>query len=461
MAVNLQEMMRKARDSQGIIAYWPQEKVDEMVAAAGWEVVKDESAIACAKLAAEETAMGVYEDKLLKHKKKILGGLRDLDGLKTCGVIEENTLKGLIKIAKPIGVIGALTPVTNPTSTPAGNALNILKTRNAVIFAPHPRAKKAAKLTIDFMRKGLEKIGAPVDLLQVIDEPFLELTNELMREVDLVLATGGGPMVKAAYSSGTPAYGVGPGNASVIIDETVDTGEAAKKVFLGKTFDNATSCSSENNVIIQESVFDEALAAFKSHGGYLCNTGEKARLEKTIWPDGKHLNKEIVGQPVGRIAGMAGIKIPGGTTFLLVPGSIPGAGDLFSGEKLSVILTVWRYGEFPEAIEKVLKITAYNGLGHSVGIHTTREDRILELGEKVKVSRIMVNQSMSFGNSGNYDNGMPISLTLGCGTWGGNITSENITWKHFLNVTWISKPISPVVPDEEKIFGAYWDKFGK
>ncbi len=249
MADNLKEMVRKARAAQKIVEFWPQEKVDEMVAAAAWEVYKQENAEACARMATDETGMGIYENKLLKHQKKTLGTLRDLDGVKTVGVIEEDEAKGLIKIAKPVGVIGALTPVTNPTSTPPGNGLPILKTRNAVIFAPHPKAKGCTGLAVEYMRKGLEKVGAPADLLQCITEPSVELSQELMSAVDLVVATGGAGMVKSAYSSGTPAYGVGAGNAVMVVDETADLDDAAHKIMLGKTFDNATSCSSETSVV--------------------------------------------------------------------------------------------------------------------------------------------------------------------------------------------------------------------
>ncbi len=461
MADNIKELVRRAREAQKIVEYWPQEKVDEMVAAAGWEIYKKENAEACAKMAIEETGMGIFEHKLIKHQKKALGTLRDLQGVKTVGVVEEIPEKGIVKIAKPVGVIAALTPVTNPTSTPAGNGLPILKTRNAVIFAPHPRSKKCSGLAIEYMRKGLEKVGAPADLLQYLKEPSPELTQQLMKEVDLVVATGGSAMVKVAYSSGTPAYGVGAGNATVVVDETADIKDAAKKIFLGKTFDHATSCSSENSVVIQESIWDKMLEALKENGGYLCNAEEKANLRKVMWPDGSHLNKEIVAQSVEKIAGMAGINIPEGTEFLMVLGEKVGPEDPFSCEKLSPVLTLWKYGPFEEAIDYVERITRFCGYGHSCGIHSFNEDHIMELALKNHVSRMMVRQPQSYGNSGNYDNGMPFSMTLGCGTWGGNITSENITWKHFLNYTWVAKPIDPVVPKEEEIFGKYWEKYGK
>ncbi len=461
MTDNIAELVRKARIAQEQIEFWSQERVDEMVAAVGWQLYQQPHAEACAELAVRETGMGVYADKVLKHQKKTLGTLRDLHGLKTTGVIEEDPARGLLKLAKPAGVIGVLSPVTNASSTLAVNGLPILKTRNAVIFAPHPKAKATAELTCNFMRAGLAQIGAPLDLVQNLTEPTVELTQELMKHVDLVVATGGSAMVKVAYSSGTPAYGVGAGNSVVVVDETADLADAANKIRLGKIFDNATSCSSENSVVMQHSIYDTMVERFAEYGGYLCSPEEKKRLRQVMWPDGEHLSREVVGQPVFKIAGLAGIPAPAGTTFLMVQGEAVGAADLFSGEKLSPVLTLWRYSEFEEAIGLVRDITRYSGYGHSCGIHTNNPAHVLELATRARVSRMMVRQTQVYGNSGNYDNGMPFALTLGCGTWGGNITSENVHWKHFINTTWVSMPIPPVVPDENVIFGSHWQKFGQ
>lgn len=461
MADDIKTLVARARAAQEIIEFWPQEKIDELVAAAGWEVYRLEHAQACARLAADETEMGIYEDKVGKHQKKTLGTLRDLHGLKTVGIIEENREKGLLKLAKPVGVIGALTPVTNASSTIACNGLPALKTRNAIIFAPHPKAKATCDLTAEYMRAGLRKVGAPEDLVLNIKDPTVELTQELMRSVDLIVATGGSPMVKVAYSSGTPAYGVGAGNSVVVVDETADLKDAAVKIRNGKIFDNATSCSSENSVVLQASVYDTMLQYFRELGGHLCSPAEKARLKATMWPDGAHLSRDIVGQRAKKIAGLAGIEVAPDTSFLMVLGEAVGPADMFSGEKLSPVLTVWKYGEFEEAVRLVRDITRYSGYGHSCGIHTTNDAHMVELATRARVSRVMVRQTQPFGNSGNYDNGMPFGLTLGCGTWGGNIVSENVHWKHFLNTTWVSMPIAPVVPDENKIFGEHWKKFGK
>ncbi|WP_018526454.1 aldehyde dehydrogenase family protein [Alkalispirochaeta alkalica] len=457
----VQEKLARARAAQKQIEHYSQEEIDALVAAAGWEIYKTESAEACARLAHEETGLGVYEDKLLKHQKKILGTLRDLQGVKSVGVLEEDPEKGLIKIIKPVGVVGALIPVTNPTSSVGGNGLAILKNRNAVIFAPHPKGKGCSGLAAQKLRDGIRKAGGPEDLVQWIEEPTVDLTQELMQVVDLVVATGGPGMVKAAYSSGTPAYGVGAGNAVVIVDETADREDAARKIALGKTFDNATSCSAENSLVIESSIYTAMVEELKKQGGYLCSAEEKARLQETMWPDGHTLNRAVVAQSAGKIASLAGFSVPETTRFIMVEAEKVESGELFAGEKLSVVMTLWKYSGFPQAIQYVKDITAFSGYGHSCGIHTTREDRIMELGLQAPVSRIMVRQAQSAANSGNYDNGMPFSLTLGCGTWGGNMTTENIAYWHFRNVTWVSKPIPPVLPDEEKIFGTHWATFGR
>jgi sulfoacetaldehyde dehydrogenase len=460
MEQEIKRLVDRARAAQEEIEFWSQEKVDEMVAAVGWQLYQQSHAEACAKLAVEETGMGVYTHKVLKHRKKTLGVLRDLHGLKTVGVIEHNVDKGLVKIAKPIGVIGALTPVTNASSTLAANGLPILKTRNAVIFSPHPKAKDTCELTCNYMRAGLKQVGAPEDLIINIKEPTVLLTQELMKQVDLVVATGGSAMVKVAYSSGTPAYGVGAGNAVVVVDETADLSDAAHKIHLGKVFDNATSCSAENSVVFQETIFDTMLRLLSEEGGYLCNSDEKAALKAVMWPDGTHLSPKVVGQHASKIAELAGIKSEKEIHFLMVLGEAIGAEDMFSAEKLSPVLTIWKYKTFDEAVSLVTRITRFSGYGHSCGIHSKNQDHIQELAMRARVSRIMVNQVQVYGNSGNYDNGMPVALTLGCGTWGGNMVSENVHWKHFLNTTWVSSPIPESIPEESVIFGDHWNKFG-
>ncbi|HNR02485.1 MAG TPA: aldehyde dehydrogenase family protein [Anaerolineaceae bacterium] len=457
----IDQLLAKAREAQKVIEFWPQEKVDEMILAVGWESYKRETAETVARLAVDETGLGVYEDKVLKHQKKTIGVLRDLQGVKTVGVIERVPEKGLVKIAKPMGVIGAITPMTNSSSTMPCNGLMILKARNAVIFAPHPRAKKTCAVICEEMRKGLAKVGAPLDLVQYIEEPSIELTQELMSKVDLVLATGGAGVVKPAYSSGKPAYGVGAGNATVVVDETADLPATAAKICKGKIFDNATSCSAENSIIIQEGVFDALLEELKKTGGYLVTGEERAKLKAAMWPDGRHLSGKIVCKSVKFIADEAGIKVPEGTKFIMVLGEHIGPEDMFSAEKLSPVLTLWKYKDFDQAVQMVIDITGFSGYGHSCGIHSVNDEHILELATKAKVSRMMVRQAQSVGNSGDWENGMPFTMSLGCGTWGGNSTTENITVKHFLNVTWLSYPIPAEIPDPEILFAPHFAKYGK
>jgi len=457
----IDQLLAKAREAQKVIEFWPQEKVDEMVLAVGWEAYKRETAETVARLAVDETGLGVYEDKVAKHQKKTIGVLRDLQGVKTVGVIERIPEKGLVKVAKPMGVIGAITPMTNSSSTMPCNGLMILKARNAVIFAPHPRAKKTCAVTCEEMRKGLAKVGAPLDLIQYIEEPSIELTQELMGKVDLVLATGGAGVVKPAYSSGKPAYGVGAGNATVVVDETADLPASAARICKGKIFDNATSCSAENSIIIQEGVFDALLEELTKTGGYLVTGEDRAKLKAAMWPDGSHLNGKIVCKSVKFIADEAGIKVPDGTKFIMVLGEHIGPEDMFSAEKLTPVLTLWKYKDFDQAVQMVIDITAFSGYGHSCGIHSVNDEHILELGTKAKVSRMMVRQAQSVGNSGDWENGMPFTMSLGCGTWGGNSTTENISVKHFLNVTWISYPIPAEIPDPDIVFGPHFAKFGK
>ncbi|WP_105619270.1 acylating sulfoacetaldehyde dehydrogenase [Vallitalea okinawensis] len=446
------DLMARARKAQEVAEGYSQERVDTLVKAVAWEIVKEENAKKIATLAIEESRLGNYDGKYAKLMKKVRGALRDMKDAKTVGVIERDEAKGLIKVAKPVGVIGALVPCTNPEATPVIKAMNALKGRNAIVFAPHPRTKKTNSLIVEIMRNTLKKYDAPEDLIVTIDEPSLDLSNELMSQCDLVVATGGSGMVKAAYSSGTPAYGVGAGNAVVIVDETADIKDAAHKIMLSKTFDYATSCSAENSLVVVEEVYDELIKNLEAEGGYLVNAEEKVKLTAAMWEDG-HLSRHIVAQPAGRIAELAGIELSLGEKFIMVEEDGVGPDHPYSGEKMSVVVAIHKVKDFGEAVDKVNEITGYQGAGHSCGIHTTNEDRVIEVGNRIKVSRVMVRQPQCYANSGNWDNGMPFTLTLGCGTWGGNISSENITYKHFINVTWVSTPIEPVIPSDEELFG--------
>lgn len=451
--MSIKEMVEKARVAQSTAEQWSQERVDRVVAAVGWALYNEKNAEACTRLAAEETGMGVAADKLSKHRKKTLGTLRDMHGVKSVGVIEQNAELGLVKIAKPVGVVGAITPVTNPTATPAVNALNALKGRNAVIFAPHPKARRSTSMVVLLIRKVLERLDVPVDLVQVITEPGKAAAQELMSQVDLVVATGGAGMVKAAYSSGTPAYGVGTGNAVCVVDESADLTDAARKIAQSKTFDNSSSCSSENSLVVNHHVAASLLLSLTKEGGHLCTEEEEIRVKATLWPDGEHLSPEVVAQPIEVLAAAARIEIPDGTRFLMVRGRPPVHEELFAYEKLCLVLAVWEYELFDDAVAMVEQITRLCGYGHSCGIHSNNKVHIMQLAESTHVGRVLVRQAQCYGNSGSFDNGLPFSMTLGCGTWGGNISTENIGWRHFINVTWVSEPIPERLPDEAEIFG--------
>ncbi|QZY57395.1 aldehyde dehydrogenase family protein [Crassaminicella profunda] len=447
-------LIDRARKAQAIADKFTQEKVDELCTAIAWNIVKPETAEKIATMAVKESTLGNYDGKYAKLMTKIRGGLRDMKGQKSVGVIERDDEKKIMKVAKPVGVVAALVPCTNPEATPVLKSMFAIKGRNAIVIAPHPRTKNTNTYIVNIVRETLKKYGAPEDLVIAVDPEHvsMDVSGELMAQADLVLATGGGGMVKAAYSSGTPAYGVGQGNAVTVVDETVDLKEVANKIMRSKTFDFATSCSTENSCVVQVGIYEKFVKAMEAEGGYLVTGDEKEKLQNAMWHDG-HLSRAIVAQAPETIAKEAGIELPEGKTFFMVEETGIGADYPFSGEKLSVVTTLFKYGQFQEAIDKVNAITAYHGSGHSCGIHTNDEERILALALNTKTSRLMVRQPQCLANSGAWTNGMPMTLTLGCGTWGGNIASENVSWKHLINVTWVSSPIESTQPTDEELFG--------
>ncbi len=447
-------LIDRAHAAQKEIEFATQEQVDEMCVRVAWAGCNPEFAKKLGEFAAEESGMGFAPDKVAKIYSKVKGTLRDMKGKKTCGLVETDEEKGLLKFAKPIGAVGALVPCTNPEATPFVKALWAIKTRNAIILSPHPRTKGTNKMAVDAIRATLKKGGFPEDLVINIDQVSVEASNELMKQADLVVATGGAGMVKAAYSSGTPAYGVGAGNAVSIIDTTANLADAANKIKRSKIFDHATSCSTENAVLIQEGIYDDMVKAMEAEGGYyVADAADKKKLQDTMWEDGHTLSRNIVAQPAQKIAKLAGLSMGDDKCFIMVPETEVGADAPFSGEKLSPVTTLYKYKTFEDAVELVNRITDYSGAGHSCGIHTTDDKKVKELGRKVKVSRIMVNQPQCLANSGAWTNGMPMSMTLGCGTWGGNVASENITYKHLLNYTWVSYEIANTMPSDEELFG--------
>jgi sulfoacetaldehyde dehydrogenase len=446
------ELFARARKAQAIAEDFSQRKVDELAAAIVYSLSREKTALDIAQLAFKETGMGNVESKYAKLAKKMPGCFHNVKDQKTVGIIEYNREMGITKIAKPVGVIGALVPVTNCEATPVFKGMLALRGRNAVVFAPHPNGKKTTIRVVEIMRSILEKNGAPADLFVCVESPSIEMAKEVMRQSDLIMATGSGDMVRSAYSSGKPSYGVGAGNAPIIVDETADILDAARKIKIGKIGDNASGCSAENSLIIQEGIYDQLLDALKKEGGYLASIDEKEKLKSAMWPDGK-INRDIVAQPALRIAEIAGIKIPESTAFIMVEEEGIGKGYPFSGEKLSLVLTLYKYRSFKEAIEKVNAITDYSGRGHSCGIHSFDRERILELALHTRTSRVTVRQPHGVANSGTWYNGLSFTFSLGCGTWGGNIVSENITQKHYINVTQLAEPIDRTEPPEREIYG--------
>ena len=454
------KLVERSRIAQKQIENYTQEQVDELIRAMVWCVARPGVAEEIAQFTVDETQLGNYDGKYLKIQRKTRATLMDIIHDKSVGILEEDKERAIVKIAKPMGVIGALSPSTNPEATPVIKAIHAIKGRNSIIVAPHPRAKLTNKKICDLMRSAIEACGAPADLVQGIEIPSLDLTNELMAQCDRVLATGGGAMVTAAYSSGTPALGVGVGNAVITVDETADLDDAAEKIRISKTLDFAASCSSDNSVILINEIYENMMSKLKEKGGYLVNDEEKEKLKNTLWDDEAHINTAMVAQPAEKIASMADIKIPEGTQFYIVPESGWGKEHPFSGEKMSVIMALYRADNIDHAIELTNNIQAYQGQGHSCGIYSNSDDNIMKLANATKTSRVMVNQPQAASNSGNLWNGMRQTFSLGCGSWGGNGTNNNISWRDLINETWVSKPLSQSkeLMSDEDLFGDVMDK---
>jgi len=461
MEDNIKEMYDRARKAFREVEFWPQEKVDEMVQAVAWELLRDDVRHKLGHMAVEESDIGNAEDKVNKIKNKTLGTLWDMRNAKTCGLIEENKALGIRKYAKPIGVIANVVPCTNPESTICCLALSTLKTRNAQIVSPHPRTQKTSYETVQHVRKALEKIGAPVDLVQCIKQTSNAKTSELMAHCDYAVATGGAALVKVVYAAGKPAQTVGAGNVVSIVDQTADIAAAAHKIRLSKIANNSASCSSENAVALYEGIYDEMIAALKSEGGYLCSTDEREKLRNYMWPDGTHLNRDIVARPATFIAQHAGLTVPESTRFLMVIGKKVGPEDRFSGEKISPVLTVWKWTDFDEMLDRLEKILKFSGEGHSVSIHSENDERRIKLALRANVGRVVCNMPHAHANSGGWTTGLPTTDSLGCGTWAGNIFSGNINWQNFLNYTLLSIPKEEYVPSAEELCGQYLEKWGR
>jgi len=461
MEDNIQEMYKKGRKAFEEVEYWPQEKVDMVCQAVGYALTQEDVRITLGNLAVDESGIGKKEDKIAKIYNKTLGTLWDQKGVKTCGMISEDKANGIRTFAKPMGVIANVVPCTNPESTICCLALSTIKTRNAMIVTPHPRTQKTSYETVQFIRAALEKVGAPVDLVQCIRKTSHAMTSALMSECDFAVATGGAALAKVVHTAGKPSHTVGAGNVVAIVDESADLASAAEKIRISKTANNAASCSSENAVAIYETKYDEKLEELKKQKGYLLSTDEREKLREYMWPDGEHLNRHVVAKPATVIAEAVGISVPADTEILMVIGEKVGPEDRFSGEKISPVLTVWKWNDFDEIVDRVGHILKFSGEGHSVSIHTENDEQRVELALRTNVGRVVAGFPHAHANSGGWDCGLPCTDTLGGGSWAGNSTSDNINWSHFLNYTLLSVPRERYMPTEEELFGDYFEAFGR
>lgn len=453
----LDDAFKRAQEAFAIIETYDQERVDRLCQAVAWSVANKNTFTKLTEMGIAESGLGDRESRLNKRF-KIRGILRDALRQKSVGLVEDIPEKGIKKYAKPVGIIASIIPTTNPDLTPAGSAIYGIKARDVIIFSPHPRSKKTSYETVRIMREALEKEGAPADILQCLQNVNIPMTKALMERSDLVLATGGKEMVKSAYSSGTPAYGVGAGNSTMIIDETADVKQAAYNSMLSKTSDFGSGCSADGNLIIHASIYEAMIEELINVGGYMASKEEKEKLKRVMWDENGRRTPHTVAIAPQKLAEIAGFTIPYDRKFIMVEGDQIGEKYPFSSEKLTTLMALYKYdGEFENALNMMRAIYEVGGKGHSCGIYSYNEDHIHRLALAAPVSRIMVRQPQSKANAGSFTNGMPMTSSLGCGTWGGNIVSENIHLKHYMNFTWVSVEIPEDRPSDEELFGDFYD----
>jgi len=466
MMTPVEAIIERGRAAQKIYEQYTQAQVNLVVEAAAWAILEPKRNQELAELAVRDTGLGDVADKFKKNFRKTLGLVRDLSQAKTVGIIFEDHRTGLTEYGRPVGVVAAITPSTNPGATPMNKILNALKCRNAIIIATSPKGQTTCARLLKFVHQQLDQVKAPRDLVQMLPAPVTkDSTNELIRLADLVVATGSQSNIRAAYTCGTPAFGVGAGNVSVIIDEYADLASAAAKITQSKTFDNATSCSSENGAVICADVYEKAIAELEAAGGLMLDWADKARLEMVMFSGGK-LTSTLTAQYPTVIAERAQLQNPKAKSakFFMVEEQGFGPSAPFSGEKLSPILTVWKAANFHDAQVIVEKIYAHQGAGHSVGLHTAVSGQVMEsraaaLAQTLKVARIIVNQAHAIATGGSFDNGLPFSLSMGCGTWGKNNFSDNMNYRHYLNITRVVRPIAEKVPKVEDLLKDYFSQF--
>lgn len=456
------KLVDRAREAQaGFERGASQERYDRAAKAAAWAILEEARNRTLAEMAVQTTGLGNVPDKIVKNHRKTLGLMRDIADAKTFGVVSDNKDTGITEIARPLGVIGAVTPSTNPGATPANNVINALKCGNAIVLSPSPSGVAVCETFVRYVHAEFAKTGVPKDLVQMLPPPGGKAQTQRMLEiVDLAVVTGSQDNVRRAYSSGTPAVGVGAGNVTVIVDETADPTDAAAKIAASKCFDNATSCSSENAVIVLDEIYESFVSAMAKEGGAL--VAEQPELIERLWPGGK-LNKAVLAR--GAEDMLAGLEMTGqvplGTRFLAVETEGVGPEHPLSGEKLSLVLALYRARDFTHATEIASRILAHQGAGHSIGLHSALDERALWLGEKLPTCRVIVNQAHCFATGGSFDNGMPFSLSMGCGSWGGNSIDDNLHWRHFTQRSKVIRRISSREPALEDIFADYWSEAGR
>ncbi len=450
--VPIPELVARARAAQAVFETFSQAQVDAIVRDFGKYVF--DNAEMLARMGHGETGLGVYEDKVQKALGKSRTIWNNLRSKKSRGIIKEDPANGLIYVAKPMGVVGAVTPVTNPVVTPMCNAMFALKTGNAVIFAPHPKADKSTQFLTERYREILRSHGAPEDLVQAVANGSVQTTQELMAAVDVVVATGGGAMVKSAYSSGKPSYGVGAGNVPVVIDRGVDLEDAVAKIVAGAAFDNGIICSHEQFVLTPAEQYRQTIDVFLATGK-VWFTEDPAQVEafrRVLFPGG-HMAKDVVGKPASEIAAKAGIDIPDSVRIILLPADGAGEDDILAREKLCPVVAILSYREFDEAVALAKANLLVEGAGHSAALHSNDEEHIRQMGLALPVSRLVVNQASALTAGGSLTNGFAPTTTLGCGSWGGNSISENLDYKHLMNVSRIGTVItSKKAPTDAEIW---------
>jgi sulfoacetaldehyde dehydrogenase len=459
VTADIDAMIARARKAQQFYeANGSQERFDRAAEAAAWALMEPSRNAELAAFAVAETGLGKIADKITKNHRKTLGLLRDIHGKTSFGLIDDDAQSGVSEFLRPKGVVAAIVPSTNPLATPIKNVVNALKTGNAIILAPSPKGAAPLAKLLEYVYAEFDRIGLNHDLVQMVpNPPSKEKTARLMQGVDMLVVTGSQSNVRSAYSSGTPALGVGMGNVVTIIDETANLDDAADKIARSKCFDNATSCSSENAVIVVDVVYDAFLQAIARAGGMCLDQDQTNHLISTHWHDG-HLNRNMLAKDVDAVLDTLGFAdaAPEGTKFLVAPATAIGQDAPISGEKMALFFALYRASDFATAKEMAREIHAYQGRGHSLGLHSKDDGRARELAMDMQACRIIVNQAHCFATGGSFDNGLPFSLSMGCGSWGGNSIDDNLNWTHFVNHVRVARPITPVEPTVDEMFADYF-----